>query len=265
MINSPLKGDFMNKDIRIPIIAGNWKMNKTPTQAVEFISELISVLPLLNENCEVVICPPFTALSAVSTALNGSEVKLGAQNCHFEQNGAFTGEISAEMLKELGCTYVIIGHSERRAYFAETDDTVNKRLLTAIQNGLTVILCVGENLEQRENGVTIPFINKQLEVALAGVTEQNLAQLVIAYEPIWAIGTGKTATPEQAQEVCSSIRTFALGLYGEMANNIRILYGGSMNEKNAGELLAQPDIDGGLIGGAALKADSFTAIVNATL
>ena len=256
----------MNKTKRKPLIVGNWKMNKTPSEAAEFTKDLLSTLPSFEGNCEVVVCPPFTALPSVSYLLSNTAVKLGAQNCHFKTNGAYTGEISAQMLTELDCSYVIIGHSERRAYFAETDETVNKRLLAAMQSGLTAILCVGEALSLREEGTTTAFISKQISSALNGVSVTALSQLVIAYEPIWAIGTGQTATPQQAQEVCKNIRVQLTELFGlNIAENIRILYGGSMNEKNAAELLSEQDIDGGLIGGAALKAEDFSAIVRATL
>lgn len=252
----------MNKHLRTPLIAGNWKMNNTVEEATSLVE---SLLPLVaTASCDIAICPPFTALFSVNQLLVQSNVKLGAQNCHFEKNGAYTGEISADMLLDVGCSYVILGHSERRSYFGETDESVNKRLHTALQSGLTAILCVGESLAQREKGITEPFIKSQIENALAGIPASLLQNLVVAYEPIWAIGTGLTATPLQAGEVCGFIRTLLAAAYGEdFAQRTRILYGGSMNAKNAAELLAMPDIDGGLIGGAALKAADFSAIVNA--
>ncbi len=253
----------MNLLLRTPLIAGNWKMNNTIEEATALVENL---LPLVaGTTCDIAVCPPFTALFSVGKLLAQSNIKLGAQNCHFAKSGAYTGEISADMLLEARCTYVILGHSERRSYFGETDETVNQRLHAALQSGLTAILCVGESLTQREEGITEAFIKSQLENALAGIPANLLQNLVVAYEPIWAIGTGLTATPLQAEKVCGFIRTLLAAAYGEdFAQHTRVLYGGSMNAKNAAELLAMPDIDGGLIGGAALKATDFAAIINAT-
>ena len=236
-------------------------MNKTPKEAVELIKQL---KPLVAQaKCDVVVCPPAVCLAAASEALKGSNIKLGAQNVHWARSGAFTGEISADMLKELDVEYVIIGHSERREYFGETDEGVNKRALFALSNGLIPIICVGESLEQREQGITDQVVSKQVKAALNGFTPENAEDTVIAYEPIWAIGTGKTATSEQANEVIKQIRGVVKELFGETAaEKIRIQYGGSMNPKNASELMSMSDIDGGLIGGASLKAEDFAAVVN---
>ena len=236
-------------------------MNKTPKEAVELINQL---KPLVAQaKCDVVVCPPAVCLAAASEALKGSNIKLGAQNVHWARSGAFTGEISADMLKELDVEYVIIGHSERREYFGETDEGVNKRALFALSNGLIPIICVGESLEQREQGITDQVVSKQVKAALNGFTLENAEDTVIAYEPIWAIGTGKTATSEQANEVIKQIRGVVKELFGEAtAEKIRIQYGGSMNPKNASELMSMSDIDGGLIGGASLKAEDFAAVVN---
>lgn len=236
-------------------------MNKTPKEAVELINQL---KPLVAQaKCDVVVCPPAVCLAAASEALKGSNIKLGAQNVHWARSGAFTGEISADMLKELDVEYVIIGHSERREYFGETDEGVNKRALFALSNGLIPIICVGESLEQREQGITDQVVSKQVKAALNGFTPENAEDTVIAYEPIWAIGTGKTATSEQANEVIKQIRGVVKELFGETAaEKIRIQYGGSMNPKNASELMSMSDIDGGLIGGASLKAEDFAAVVN---
>ena len=248
--------------MRKPIIAGNWKMNKTPAEAVALVKELI---PLVKDaTCEVVVCPTAVCLSAVHEAIKGTNIKLGAQNVHFAESGAYTGELSARMLKEVGVEYVIIGHSERRQYFGETDKTVNARTLAAVKAGLTPIVCVGEMLDEREAGYTDTLVTYQTQMALTGLTAEQAAQVVIAYEPVWAIGTGRTATAGQAGEVCGLIRQVAAGLYGQAAADaLPIQYGGSMNAKNAAELLAQPDVDGGLIGGASLKAPDFAAIVEA--
>jgi len=252
----------MNKAKRRVVIAGNWKMNKNRAEAKVLITEL---LPLVKEaGCEVVLCTPYTNLETALALTEGSNVKVGAENCHWAESGAFTGEISAPMLKELGVQYVIIGHSERRQYFGETDETVAKRVRAALESGLEVILCVGETLEQRELGITMELIALQVKSALAGVPAEKLRKCVIAYEPVWAIGTGKTATAEQAAEVCTFIRTTVRHLYGaRIARSITIQYGGSMKPANAAELLGQPDIDGGLIGGAALNAADFVEIINA--
>ena len=253
----------MNRRYRKTIIAGNWKMNKTPAEAKALIEEM---KPLLSKTkwCEMVLCVPFTDIQTAVKAAKGSKIAIGAENMHYEKSGAFTGEISADMLKELGVKYVIIGHSERRQYYNETDLTVNKKVHAALEAGLRPIVCVGESLEQRELDVTEELITYQVKIALAGLTESQVRRVVIAYEPIWAIGTGKTATAEQAGAVCSHIRGVIRKLYGaRVARAVTIQYGGSMNAKNAAELLAQPDIDGGLIGGAALKPDDFMAIINA--
>ena len=252
----------MDKQNRKAIIAGNWKMNKTATEAKALISELIPAVK--DAGCEVVICVPFTDLVTAVEMTKGTNIHVGAENVHFEKSGAFTGEISADMLTDLGVEYVVIGHSERRQYFAETNETVNKRTKAALAGGLKPIICVGESLDQREQGVTEELVRMQVKIALNGVTADELKNVVIAYEPIWAIGTGKTATAEQAGEVCTNIRATIRSLYGaRVARSVTIQYGGSMNAKNAHELLAQPDVDGGLIGGASLKAPDFVEIVNA--
>ena len=247
--------------MRKPIIAGNWKMNKTPSEAVALVKDL---LPLVADaKAEVVVCPTYVCLPAVAEALKGSNVKLGAQNLHFEKSGAFTGEISADMLKEIGVEYVIIGHSERRQYFAETDETVNKKVKTAIAAGLCPIICVGESLQEREQGITREIVSKQTKLALSGVCGEDVKKLVIAYEPIWAIGTGKTATSDEANETIGDIRNAVKEVFGcEVAQSVRIQYGGSMNPKNVSELMAKEEIDGGLIGGASLKAEDFSKVVN---
>ena len=252
----------MNKALRKAVIAGNWKMNKTPAEA----KELIAAMPPLvkDAGCEVIACTPFVDLSAAQEAAQGTNIQIGAENCHWEKSGAYTGEISAEMLASMGVNIVIIGHSERRQYFGETDVTVQKRVRAALDAGLTVILCVGETLEQREQGITSELVAMQTKIALGGVTAEELKRIIIAYEPVWAIGTGKTATAEQANEVCHTIREVIAGLYGkEAADAFTIQYGGSMNAGNAAELLAQPDVDGGLIGGASLKPNDFATIVKA--
>ncbi len=244
------------------VIAGNWKMNKTPAEATALINE---IKPLVADaTCDVVVGVPFVDLPAALEAVKGSKIGVAAQNCHWEKSGAYTGEISAPMLKEMGVGYVILGHSERRTYFGDTDVTVQKRMRAALDNGLTVILCVGEYLEQREQGVTAEVVASQTKIALGGVAKEELANVIIAYEPVWAIGTGRTATAEQANEVCAQIRAVIAGLYdADAAKAVTIQYGGSMNAGNAAELLAQSDVDGGLIGGASLKAADFAVIVNA--
>ena len=252
----------MDKQNRKAIIAGNWKMNKTATEAAELIDALIPAVK--DAGCEVVICVPFTDLVTAVAKTKGTNIHVGAENVHFEKSGAFTGEISADMLVDLGVEYVIVGHSERRQYFAETDETVNKRTKAALAAGLKVIVCVGENLAQRELGVTEELVRMQTKIALSGVTAEEMSRIVIAYEPVWAIGTGRTATADQAQEVCAAIRKVVGELYGEdAAKALTVQYGGSMNPKNAEELLSKPDVDGGLIGGASLKADQFAVIVDA--
>ncbi|MBQ4101934.1 MAG: triose-phosphate isomerase [Oscillospiraceae bacterium] len=252
----------MNKTLRKAVIAGNWKMNKTPSEAKALIEEM---KPLVADaDCGVVLCVPFVDLPAALEAAKGSNIAIGAQNCHFEKSGAFTGEISGGMLAELGVEYVIIGHSERRQYFGETDVTVNKRTLAALDAGLKVILCVGELLEQREQGITDEIVAMQVKVALQGVTAEQLSNVIIAYEPVWAIGTGRTATADQAEEVCALIRNTVAGLYcPNCAAALTIQYGGSMNAKNADELVGKENVDGGLIGGASLKAADFSVIVAA--
>ena len=251
----------MNKEKRAAIIAGNWKMNKTASEAKELICNL---LPLVKDaGCTVIIGVPFTDIAVATELTKGSNVHVAAQNCHFEDHGAFTGEISPRMLTEAGVEYVILGHSERRQYFAETDETVNKRARAALAAGLKTIICVGESLQQREEGVTETFVGGQVEAALCGMTADDLKNVVIAYEPIWAIGTGKTATKEQAAEVCGFIRSVVAKLYSEVAQALTIQYGGSMNAGNAADLLSMEDIDGGLIGGASLKPNDFAVIVEA--
>ncbi len=252
----------MNKDLRAAVIAGNWKMNKTRPEAKALIEEL---KPLVKDaKCDVVVCVPFTNLETVLDAAKGSNIKVGAQNCHFEKSGAFTGEISADMLVEMGVEYHLIGHSEIPQYLGQTDVTVNKRVKVALAAGLTVILCVGEMLEDRELGITDELVAMQTKIALNEVSKDELKKVIIAYEPVWAIGTGKTATAEQANEVCAMIRATVAKMYDtDAANGLTIQYGGSMNAKNADELVAQPDVDGGLIGGASLKAPDFSVIVNA--
>ncbi len=248
---------------RKKLIAGNWKMNKTSADAVALVQELVGAIGR-QVDVDVVVCPPFTALEGVGKVLEGSSVKLGAQNMHFEANGAYTGEISAPMLRALFATHVILGHSERRAYFGETDALVNKKLLAALKNQLRPILCVGETLAEREAGTTLKVVQTQLEAGLDGVSKELASSIIVAYEPVWAIGTGKVATTEQAQEVHGFIRGLLTKLFGEaLAMRVRILYGGSMKPANAPELLAQKDIDGGLIGGASLEARSFVDLVNA--
>ncbi len=247
---------------RKTVIAGNWKMNKTMTETAALVEQIRSAAD--TSACEVVVCPPFTNLQTACEAASGSDIKVGAQNVHFAASGAYTGEISADMLLSLGVTHVIIGHSERRQYFGETNETVNLRLTAALNAGLTAILCVGETEQQREQGITDEIIRAQLKVALKGIDSKQMERLIVAYEPVWAIGTGKTATAAQAEEVCAMIRATVRDLYGEaVAEGLTIQYGGSMKPGNASELLSQPDIDGGLIGGAALNAEDFCAIIAA--
>ncbi|MBC5788515.1 triose-phosphate isomerase [Clostridium facile] len=252
----------MNKTLRQAIIAGNWKMNKNRAEAKELIE---AMKPLVADaNCGVVICVPFTNLETAMELTEGTNIKVGAENVHFEKSGAFTGEISADMLTEMGVEYVVIGHSERRQYFGETDHTVNLRTKAAVEAGLKPIVCVGEMLEDRENGITAELVAMQVKLALKDITKEQLKNIVIAYEPVWAIGTGKTATADQAAEVCGLIRETVASIYDkEAADAMTIQYGGSMNPKNAAELLGKEDIDGGLIGGASLKAPDFAAIVEA--
>ena len=252
----------MNKAKRTAVIAGNWKMNKTPAETTALINEM---KPLVKDaDCKVVLCVPYVDIPAAVEAAKGSNIEIGAENVHFKASGAYTGEISAEMLVECGVKYVVVGHSERRQYFGETDQTVNLRTLAAVNAGLTAIVCVGETLEQRELGYTETLLKFQTKMALTNVSAEQLKNIIIAYEPVWAIGTGVTATSAQAEEVCGQIRGVIADLYGaEAAEAITIQYGGSMNAKNAAELLSMENIDGGLIGGASLKTDDFTVIVKA--
>ena len=247
--------------MRKPIIAGNWKMNKTPAEAAELVTNLI---PLVKDaQCDVVVCTPAVCFAAVAPIIEGTNVKLGAQNVHFEAKGAFTGELSADMLKAAGCEYVIIGHSERRQYFGETDKTVNLRTAAAVKAGLKAIVCVGELKDERVDGYTDIIVTYQTQMALKGLTAEELDNVVIAYEPVWAIGTGLTATDEQANETIGVIRKAVAAVYGEeTAQKARIQYGGSMKGSNVKGLMAQPEIDGGLIGGASLKAEDFAQVVN---
>ena len=252
----------MNKALRPAVIAGNWKMNKTRSEAKALLEEL---RPLCKDaGCQVIVCVPFTDLETAVAACQGSNITVAAQNCHWAASGAFTGEISAGMLAEMGVRWTIVGHSERRQYFGETDETVNKRIRAALDQGLGVILCVGELPSQREAGITAEVVSLQTKAALQGVSAQEMGRIILAYEPVWAIGTGKTATAQQAGEVCGNIRALIRSLYGaRVARSVTIQYGGSMNPGNARELLAQPDIDGGLIGGASLQPAQFLDIINA--
>jgi len=252
----------MNKTLRKAVIAGNWKMNKTPDETKALIEEM---KPLVKDaDCDVVLCVPYVDLYAALEAAAGSNIKIGAENCHWAKRGAFTGEVSAEMLAAVGVPYVIIGHSERRQYFGETDVTVHDRVRAALDAGLTVILCVGETLEQRKQNITMEIISMQTKIALAGVSADELKKIIIAYEPVWAIGTGETATAEQADEVNGGIRALIAELYSKAdADAFVVQYGGSMNAKNAAELLDKEHVDGGLIGGASLKAPDFATIVAA--
>ena len=247
--------------MRKKIVAGNWKMNKTPSEAVELVNMLKPLCA--NEDVDVVFCVPAIDIIPAMEAAKGSNIAIGAENMYYEESGAYTGEISPAMLVDAGVKYVVLGHSERREYFAETNETVNKKVLKAFEHGITPIICCGETLTQREQGITLDWIRMQIKIAFQNVTADQAKNAVIAYEPIWAIGTGKTATADQAEEVCAGIRAVIGEIYDEAtAEAIRIQYGGSMNAGNAAELLAKPDIDGGLIGGASLKAD-FGKIVNA--
>ena len=249
--------------MRRKVIAGNWKMNMTPSQAKALIEE---TKPLVagKDNCDIIFCVPFVDIQAATEAAKGSNIKIGAENVHFEEKGAYTGEISASMLKECGIDYVIVGHSERRQYFGETDETVNLRTKAALAAGMKVILCLGEVKEERLAGITDEVVGMQTKLDLAGITAEELKNVIIAYEPVWAIGTGLTATPEQAEETCGEIRKVLADLYGaDVAETVTIQYGGSMNDANAAELLAKPNVDGGLIGGASLVAEKFNAIVDA--
>ena len=246
--------------MRKKLIAGNWKMNLIPTEAAKFAA---SLAPKLTGNSDVVFCVPFVSIASVTEAVKLTDVSVGAQNMHFADNGAFTGEISAEMLLDIGAKYVIIGHSERRQYFGENDESVNKKLIKALKAGLIPIVCVGESLAERENGTTMELVRMQVKRAFLNIEANEATKTVIAYEPIWAIGTGKTATSEQAEEVCAAIRRLICELYGnDIAQKVRILYGGSVTAANAEELFSQENIDGGLVGGASLK-EEFKGIVKA--
>ena len=246
--------------MRKKIIAGNWKMNKTPSEAVALVNELKPLVA--NDDVDVVFCVPAIDLSVAIDAAKGSNIQIGAENMYYEESGAYTGEIAPNMLTDLGVKYVIIGHSERREYFAETDETVNKKVLKAFEHGITPIICCGETLTQRKQGIYVDCIRMQIKIAFQNVTAEQAKTAVIAYEPIWAIGTGETASSDQAEEVCAKIRECIAQVYDQtVADAIRIQYGGSMNAGNAAELLAKPDIDGGLVGGASLKPD-FGKIVN---
>lgn len=247
--------------MRKTVVAGNWKMNMTPSQAKNLIEELKPLVADTKNKC--IICVPYTDLYVAIEATKGSNIFVGAENMYFEESGAYTGEIAPSMLTEMGVEYVIIGHSERRQYFNETDETVNKKVKKAFEHNLTPIICVGESLEQREQGITFEHVAMQTKIALLGLDADQVKKAIIAYEPIWAIGTGKTATNEQAQEVCEKIRATVESVFGkEAADEITIQYGGSVNAGNSAELFAKPDIDGGLVGGASLKAKDFSIIVN---
>ena len=253
----------MNKAKRSAVIAGNWKMNMTPAETTDFMKALAPKVADVKE-AKVVLCVPFVDIAAAVEATKGTNIEIGAENVHMEEKGAYTGEISGKMLASCGVGYVIVGHSERRQYFGETDATVNGRAKAGLANGLKVIVCVGETLTEREQGVTFETVARQTKIALLGISAEDMKNIIIAYEPVWAIGTGKTATAEQAEEVCAYIRSVVASLYGaEVAEATTVQYGGSMKAKNAAELLAMENIDGGLIGGASLKPDDFTVIVKA--
>ncbi|MBU1099886.1 MAG: triose-phosphate isomerase [Bacteroidetes bacterium] len=250
--------------MRKNVIAGNWKMNKDLNESVVLISEIINSTKGLGSNVGIIICPPFTSLETANALLKNSDVALGAQNMHYESGGAYTGEITANMLRAVGCKYVIVGHSERRTLFGETNEIINKKLKSAFNSGLYPIFCIGETLEEREGEITEQVVEKQIREGLAGIVENDFAKIIIAYEPVWAIGTGKTASPEQAQEVHKFIRKLISELYSAvLADSVTIQYGGSVKPDNANELLSQPDIDGALVGGACLQADSFIEIIKA--
>ena len=252
----------MDKTKRKAVIAGNWKMNKTPSEAKELLTAIVPAVK--DADCEVIACVPYVDLSVALEVTKGTNVKIGAENCHWAEKGAFTGEISTDMLKEMGVEYVVLGHSERRQYFGETDETVNKRTKAALAAGLKPIVCVGELLWERECDITEEVIARQIKLDLFDVTEEEVLTTIIAYEPVWAIGTGKTATAEQAEEVCGFIRATLAKLYSQdVAYAVTIQYGGSMSDGNADELLSKKDVDGGLIGGASLVAEKFAAIVKA--
>ncbi len=251
----------MRKDLRKVVIAGNWKMNKTATETKALLAEMKEKLP--QSDATILLCVPAINIGTAVEAVKDSDINIGAQNCHWAESGAFTSEISADMLNDFGVKYAIIGHSERRQYFGETDETVNKRALACLKGGICPIICVGEDLDEREKDITKDVIKVQIEKGLADFTGENMKNSIIAYEPVWAIGTGKTATAQQAEEVCAYIRSLLADMFGgEVAQAVTIQYGGSMNAKNAAELLAMENIDGGLIGGASLKADDFATIVS---
>lgn len=265
LLNNYKENITMKKNVRKAIIAGNWKMNKTRPEAKALLEELKPMVADVKD-VEIVACVPFTNLETALAATAGTNIKIGAENCHFEKSGAFTGEISADMLAEMGVEYVVLGHSERRQYFAETDETVNKRTKAALAAGLKPIVCVGELLWERECNITEEVIARQIKLDFFGISADDLKKCVIAYEPVWAIGTGKTATADQAEEVCAFIRATLAKLYGaDVAETITVQYGGSMNAKNAAELLSKTNVDGGLIGGASLKAADFTTIITAAV
>lgn len=248
--------------MRKKIVAGNWKMYKDKSETIELISQLKEKLNSFTPEVEIIICPPFTSIELAGELIKNSKISLGAQNMHSEIEGAFTGEVSVKMLKSFGVEYVILGHSERRSYFKETDEFVNQKIKRAIEFGIKPIFCLGETLDERESGKTFEIVENQLTKGLSGISRIDLEKIVIAYEPVWAIGTGKTATPEQAQEVQAFLRAKISELYdSEIASKVCILYGGSVKPENASDLFKQPDIDGGLIGGACLKADSFYQII----
>ncbi len=251
----------MNKELRKVVIAGNWKMNKTATETKALLTEMKEKLPA--SDAVILLCVPAINIGVAKEATEGTAINIGAQNCHWAKSGAFTAEISADMLNDFGIKYAIVGHSERRQYFGETDETVNKRAMACLEAGICPIICVGENLEEREKDITKDVIKVQIEKGLAGFTAENMKNSIIAYEPVWAIGTGKTATAAQAEEVCAYIRSLLADMFGnDVAQAVTIQYGGSMNAKNAAELMAMENIDGGLIGGASLKADDFATIVS---
>jgi triosephosphate isomerase len=253
----------MNTEVRKPIVAGNWKMHKTVAEARKLALDVKNLTLNVAGDIDVVLCPPFGALAAVAEVLQGSDVKLGAQNCHWEDKGAFTGEVSPVMLKDIGCAFAIVGHSERRTHFGETDEWVAKKARALLNHGLSPIICVGENLEEREAGTTKDVVRGQVLGSLRGISGEEMLRTVIAYEPIWAIGTGKTATPEQAQEVHAFARGILIDLHGlEVALRVRIQYGGSVKPDNTAALMAQADIDGALVGGASLDGASFAGILS---
>jgi len=253
--------------MRKKLVAGNWKMNKTLLESNALLYDIQKLIEYgVTDKVSVIVCPPFINLYSASEILKNTGVKLGGQNIYYKDEGAYTGEISASMLKSVGCEFVILGHSERRQYFKETNEIINNKTKTALKNGLTPIVCVGETLEQREKNIHFQIIEEQIRICLTGTDNENINKVIIAYEPVWAIGTGKTATPEQANEIHIFIRKLISDIFSkDISDNILILYGGSVNDKNARELFGMSDIDGGLIGGASLKAESFSNIVKSTL